>query len=112
MLKRGLAPFPADTTHIWSEVDHTQIPLAPHVLRERMLLDENMFLKVRLWLGCGSRCGKLTRWQQDCLNWLLKRLGFLEMTYTFYPTIEPASLADSYIPSLVRRVEAEVDAAT
>ena len=49
---------------------------------------------------------------QDCLNWLLKRLGFLEMTYTFYPTIEPASLADSYIPSLVRRVEAEVDEAT
>ena len=51
MLKRGIAPFPADTNHIWSEVDHTQIPLAPHVLRERTLLDENMFLKVRLWLA-------------------------------------------------------------
>ena len=51
MLKRGVAPFPADTNQIWSEVDHTQIPLAPHVLRERTLLDENMFLKVYLWLA-------------------------------------------------------------
>ena len=51
MLKRGVAPFPADTNQIWSEVDHTQIPLAPHVLRERTLLDENMFLKVYPWLA-------------------------------------------------------------
>ena len=112
MLKRGLAPFPADTNHIWSEVDHTQIPLAPHVLRERTLLDENMFLKVNPWLALWLCCRNLTRWQQDCLNWLLKRLGFLEMTYTFYPAVDPASLADSYIPSLLCRVEAEVDAAT
>ena len=51
MLKRCIAPFPADTNQMWSEFDHTQIPLAPHVLRERTLLDENMFLKVRLWLA-------------------------------------------------------------
>ena len=84
-LKRGLVHFPSDRDNIWSEVDHTQVPMTQQIMRERRLLDENMFLK-------------------ECLNWFVARLGFLEMTYAD-TVISPKYYANEHIPNLVHKIQ-------